>query len=96
MPLSNETSGHPSTVQTIRLKHRILHKDHQSHPLQISGYLTIPQIAKKIGVSKHWIYDRINNKRIAIRKDPKSGSYLFPDKYETIDLQKKIIESANK
>jgi len=80
----------PSTVKTIRLKHRVLQKEHQSHPLQISGYLTVPQIAKKIGVSKYWIYDRINNKRIVVGKRTQSGSYLFPDKYETIKIFKQL------
>ncbi len=79
-----------STVQTIRLKHRILQQGHQSHPLQITGYLTVPQVAKKIDVPNHWIYDRINNKRIVVRRDANSGSYLFPEKYETIKMFKQL------
>ncbi len=50
----------PSTVKTIRLKHRIFQNRSQSHPRQISGYLTVPQVAKSLELSPHWIYDRIS------------------------------------
>lgn len=79
-----------STVKTIRLKNRVLQKEHQSHPLNISGHLSVSQIAKKIDVTVHWVYDRIHNKRIKVNKDVNSGSYLFPDKYETIKMFKQL------
>ncbi len=50
----------PNTVKTIRLKHRIFQNRSQSHPRQISGYLTVPQVAKSLKLSPHWIYDRIS------------------------------------
>ncbi len=74
----------PSTVQVIRLKHRILVTRHQSHPRQIPGYLTIPQLAKLLDVNVHWLYDRINNNTIKTEKDTGTGLYLFPDTPETI------------
>ena len=73
-----------STVKIIRLSHNILHRAHQSHPRRVDGYLTTPQLAKKLGVPKHWIYDRINNGTIAVKKDDSTGGYLFHDKPETI------------
>ena len=73
-----------STVKIIRLSHNILHRAHQSHPRRVEGHLTTPQLAKKLGVTKHWIYDRINNGTIAVKKDDSTGCYLFPDKPETI------------
>ena len=79
-----------STVQNIRLKHRLLRNASQSHPRQIPGFLTLPQIAKQVGVSKHWIYDRINNGCIQIVKDHNTKLYLFPDKTATIDLFQKL------
>ena len=48
----------PSTVKTIRLKHRIFHDRSQSHPRKISGYLTVPQIVKALELPPHWIYDK--------------------------------------
>jgi hypothetical protein len=74
----------PSTVQTIRLKHRILLKRQHSHPRVFSGFLTPPQLAKALGVTPYWIYDRINNGTITIAKDSQTRSYLFPDSKETI------------
>src|SRR4029453_7088387 len=47
----------PSTVQTIRLKHGLMQRDHQSHPRRKAGYLTIPQLAQRLGVSKYWLHD---------------------------------------
>ena len=73
-----------STVQQVRLRKGILRVTHQSHPRRIDGYLTATQLAKKLGVRTHWIYDRINNGTIEIKKDDSTGSYLFPDKPEMI------------
>jgi len=80
----------PSTVQGIRLKHRVMRTPHQSHPRKVSGYLTIPQIAQQVEVSAHWIYDRIHNGCIRICKDPKTRLYLFPDEVSTIELFQKL------
>ncbi|WP_440617978.1 recombinase family protein [Cysteiniphilum sp. 6C5] len=79
----------PSTVQNIRLKHRLLQKKSQSHPMQVKGYLTVTQIAQSIGTTNYWVYDRINNGRIIIKKDS-NGRYLFPDEHETIKLFKQL------
>ena len=76
----------PSTVQTIRLKHRILQKQSQSHQLKKEGYLSIRQMAEKLGVDNHWFYDRIHNGRIKINKNTEMNAYLFPDSYEAIKL----------
>ena len=70
----------PSTVKTIRLKHGIMIKRHQSHPRRIDGFLTVPQLAKKLGITAHFIYDRIHNGTIEIVKDQATRLYLFPDR----------------
>ena len=75
-----------STVQIVRLKHRILQKESQSHQLKKEGYLSVRQIAEKLEVDNHWIYDRIHNGRIKISKNDEFNAYLFPDNYETIKL----------
>jgi DNA invertase Pin-like site-specific DNA recombinase len=75
----------PNTVKIIRLKHDIFQKRSQSHPRRIKGYLTIPQIAKALDISKHWVYDRINNGHIQIVKDADTGLYLFPDAPATLE-----------
>jgi hypothetical protein len=75
----------PTTVQKIRLAHGILHKAHQSHARRVPGYLSVAQIARQLGVSVHWGYDRIHNGRIRIVKDPRVRGYLFPDNATLLD-----------
>jgi len=75
----------PSTVQTIRLKHRLFQKRSQSHPRQIEGWLTVPQLAQRLQLTPHWLYDRIANGRIQVRKDAATGLYLFSDTPATLE-----------
>jgi DNA invertase Pin-like site-specific DNA recombinase len=81
----------PSTVRTIRLRHRILVTRHQSHPRRVSGHLTVPQLAEKLHVSLHWIHDRIHNGTIQVTKDKETGLYLFPDQPKTSERFRKLI-----
>jgi hypothetical protein len=69
----------PSTVKAIRLRHQIWQKRSQSHPRHIPGFLTVPELATVVGTTRHWIYDRIHNGTIVIRRDSKTKLYLFPD-----------------
>jgi hypothetical protein len=80
----------PSTVKTIRLKHRILQTPSQSHPRRIPGYLTIPQLAKLLDIKKHWIYDRIHNGCIQMTQDAQTGLFLFPDHPDTVEQFKQL------
>jgi DNA invertase Pin-like site-specific DNA recombinase len=79
-----------STVRIIRLRHRILVKQSQSHPRRIPGHLTVSQVAEKVPVSKHWIYDRIHNGTIEIERDADSKLFLFPDSLIIIKLLKQL------
>jgi len=80
----------PNTVRIIRLKHGIFQKRSQSHPRRIDGYLTVPQIAQRLDISAHWVYDRIQNGRIQVVKDPETRLYLFPDEPATLEMFKKL------
>jgi hypothetical protein len=80
----------PSTVKGIRLSHRILQLARQSHPRKIAGHLTIAQLADALGLTKHWIYDRIHNGTIALARDPRTKLYLFPDRPATLDGLRKL------
>src|SRR5262249_25745566 len=75
----------PSTVRTIRLKHRIFQKRSQSHPRRVEGYLTVPQIAQALNLTPHWIYDRIYNGSIQVTMHPERGTFLFPDTPSTLE-----------
>ena len=79
-----------STVQIIRLRHRLLVKRSQSHPRRIPGHLTVSQVAERLQVSKHWIYDRIHNGTIEIRRDPETKLFLFKDAQLTIKLLEQL------
>ncbi len=83
-----------NTVRCTRLKNRIFLKRSQSHPRHVEGYLTISEMAEKMKVSHHWIYDRIYNGKIKIAPIKvgryKNSMYLFPDTEETLRLFEKL------
>jgi len=81
-----------STVRNIRLAHRIFHRASQSHPRRVPGWLTVPQLAAKLGMSRHWLYDRIHNGTIRVRKDASNRTYLFPDKADTLRKFRQLID----
>jgi DNA invertase Pin-like site-specific DNA recombinase len=82
----------PSTVKNIRLRHRLFHRPCQSHPRRVTGYLTIPQLAEKLNISRYWISDRIHNGTIAAAKDPVAKCYLFPDNPETLRQFRRLLQ----
>ena len=75
-----------STVRGLRLKHRCFITRHQSHPRSIAGALTVTQVAHRLGLSVHWLYDRIHNGQIRLQKDPPTRLFLFPDHSTTLEL----------
>ena len=84
----------PSTVRAIRLRHGRMVLRRQSHPRHIAGCLTVPQVAKAMAVSRHWLYDRIHNGTIGIQPDPVTRLYLFPDKPSTIELLRQLHDGV--
>jgi hypothetical protein len=80
----------PSTVRIIRLRHRLLRKRSQSHPRRIAGCLTVSQVASALGITPHWIYDRIHNGTIQVALDRQTNLYLFPDKRKTLTLFRQL------
>ena len=86
----------PSTVRSIRLRHRQFLVRHQSHPRRVAGSLTLTQLARELDITPHWIYDRINNGSILIMKDAKTRLYLFPDDPATREQFKQLLAGAVK
>jgi len=80
----------PSTVKFLRLRHGLFRKRSQSHPRRIPGSLTVPQVARALGVTAHWIYDRIHKGTIKVARDADTKLYLFPDNPRTITLFKQL------
>ena len=81
----------PSTVRTIRLRHGQVRSRSQSHPRHIAGALTVPQLARLVGVTPHWLYDRIYTRSLPATQDPTTGLYLFPDAPATLDRVRALI-----
>jgi hypothetical protein len=65
----------PSTVRILRLRHRQFRKRSQSHPRHVPGWLTVPQLAARVGVTPHWVYDRIHNGTIEVARDAQTKLY---------------------
>jgi DNA invertase Pin-like site-specific DNA recombinase len=74
----------PNTVRTIRLKHGLRRPRPGSQPRRIPGRLTVPQLAKLLGVPLHWVYQRLDRGEIELALDPDRKLYLFPDTPETL------------
>jgi hypothetical protein len=75
----------PSTVKGIRLKLGLLQHRSPSHPRRVAGYLTVPQLARVLGVTPHWVYHQIKRGTITIGRDARTGWSLFPDQPETLE-----------
>ena len=59
------------------------------------GFLTLPQVAKALGVPPHWIHHLIHRGTIQIDLDPQTNLYLFPDKPETLELLRHLRDRTN-
>src|SRR5216683_1971836 len=75
----------PSTVKGIRLKLGLMQHRSQSHPRRIAGYLTVPQLAKALDITPHWVYHQIKRGTVVIQRDAQTRLYLFPDCPETLE-----------
>jgi hypothetical protein len=75
----------PRTVRTIRLQHGLMQQRYQSHPRHVAGCLTVPQLARRLGVSPQWLSDRLANGRMQLAKDPTTGLSVFPDQPTTVE-----------
>ena len=80
-----------STVRNVRRSKGIVLRPSQSHPRCVAGYLTIPQLAKKLDISRSWLHDRIRSGTIKAEKDAEAKCYLFPDTPETLAELQAII-----
>lgn len=81
----------PSTVATVRLRHRTLVAHRQSHQCRIPGYLTVPQVAAKLRIPPDWIHHQIHKGTIQVTKDPQTHFHLFPDQTKTLERFRKLV-----
>ena len=78
----------PTTVQKIRLKYGWRHPPSHYQPhLEVEGYLTITQLAARLGVKRRWVYSRIRKGQIdpnCVTRHSKYNTFLIRDDPELI------------
>ncbi|MBA2636791.1 MAG: recombinase family protein [Solirubrobacterales bacterium] len=79
-----------STVKVIRRRHGVFQERSQSHPRHLVDFLSVSQVAVALGVSPHWVYDRIYNGTIQVSKDATCRAYWFPDTPATLEQFKAL------
>jgi DNA invertase Pin-like site-specific DNA recombinase len=84
-----------ATVRVIRLARRRVHRYRKPRTKQVDGCLTVPQVAKRLGVRNEWVYHRIKTGKIAVTLDPKTGLYLFPDRPDVIQALRELLGSVS-
>jgi hypothetical protein len=75
----------PSTGKGIRLKLGLMQNRSQSPPRRIAGSLTVPQLAKALGLTPHWVDHQIKRGTVVIQRDAQTRLDLFPDCPETLE-----------
>ena len=86
-----------NTVINIRLSKGLLREPGRSYPRNVTGFLSVTQMAKKLGVTPAWIHARIGSGTIEIEKDGQFNCYLFPDTAdEFAKLQHLVSNSQTK
>ena len=83
-----------STVQGIRLRHRLKMPPKRTRWAKIPGRLSVPEVATDLGVSANWVSGRIRRGVIRIDRDPDTGRFLFPDTDETMTVLRQLRAGA--
>ncbi|GGF51693.1 hypothetical protein GCM10011611_67720 [Aliidongia dinghuensis] len=69
----------PATIQKIRLCHRLKLQPRRTRWATIPGWLSVPELAIRLGVASNWVSKRIYRGTIQIDRDLATGRFLFPD-----------------
>lgn len=80
----------PDTVAHLRQQNGLLIYSNRSHPGPVPGYLSVGQIARRLKIPDHWIYVRIRNGTIRVRRHRTHRLYLFPDRPTTLALFRQL------
>jgi DNA invertase Pin-like site-specific DNA recombinase len=89
-PRTSGVSVH--VVRRVRDRKGLTRPRQQGQPKSVSGYLTVTQLAQRLGVNPNQIYERIYSGRIEVERNPEWKMYLFPDKGRTLTLIRKVLE----
>jgi len=47
--------------------------------------MTVPQLAKALGITPHWVYHQSKRGTVVIQRDAQTRLSLFPDRPETLE-----------
>ena len=83
-----------STVQGIRLRHRLKMPPKRTRWAKIPGRLSVPEVATDLGVSANSVSGRIRRGVLRIDRDPDTGRFLFPDIDETMMALRQLRAGA--
>lgn len=89
-PRGKEMSA--AMVRRLRLANRVSRYRLKAQPLHRPGYLSLIQIAEKLGVSYTRIYRYIFEGKLQVKKDPSAKCYLFPDKPATLAQFRQLLD----
>jgi DNA invertase Pin-like site-specific DNA recombinase len=84
----------PATVQKIRLCHRLKLQPKRTRWAKIPGWLSVPEVALRLGVSSNWVSKRIYRGTIRINRDQATGRFLFPEAEPTILALRQLQSGA--
>jgi hypothetical protein len=56
-----------------------------AHPRRSAGYLTVPQLAKALGLTPHWVEHQIKRGTVVSQRDAQTRRYRFPDRPATLE-----------
>jgi DNA invertase Pin-like site-specific DNA recombinase len=86
-PRREAVSAH--MVLRLRLRQRVLRE--RGRRRQVAGYLTVSQVAERLGIPPYWIYEGIYKGAIEVVRDPQWKIYLFPENGRTIRVFKEML-----
>jgi len=77
-------------VAKLKMRHAIISNLEKVRRGEISWAYTLPEIARLTGIDPCWIYRKIGDGTIKIRRDPRYRCYLFPKDKKVIATMKRL------
>jgi DNA invertase Pin-like site-specific DNA recombinase len=80
-----------ATIRSIRFRFGVAVQRSRRCRRRVPGYLTVPQVARKLKIAPSWIYERIQGGVIKVKKDLERRLYLFPDNPATVAAFRQLL-----